>query len=88
MPGDPKECRERALECVELARTANTPEHKQLLTNLAQSWIKLAVEIERENALLNEHGHALQADQPSTGESTTRARARRGAVFPKSSSAR
>ena len=56
MPGDAKECREHALECMELARTARTPEHKQLLTNLAQSWLNVAAEIERTKALLNEHG--------------------------------
>ena len=67
MPGDPRECRERALECMELAHTARTPEHKQLLTNLAQSWLNFAVEIERANALLSEHGHPFQADGPDTG---------------------
>jgi hypothetical protein len=52
---------------MELAHTARTPEHKQLLTNLAQSWLNFAVEIERANALLSEHGHPFQADGPDTG---------------------
>lgn len=62
MPGDPRECREHALACMELVRTARTPDHKLLLTNLAQSWINCAAEIERAQALLaedGEHGNGL-----------------------------
>jgi hypothetical protein len=44
------------MECMELARVARTPEHKQLLTNLAQSWINFAAEIERTQVLLGQHG--------------------------------
>jgi len=56
MPGNPRECREHAMECMELARTAQTPEHKQLLTGLAQSWLNFAAEIERAQVLLGQHG--------------------------------
>jgi len=56
MPGNPRECREHAMACMELARTARTPEHKLLLTNLAQSWVNFAAEIERTQVLLGQHG--------------------------------
>jgi hypothetical protein len=52
MPGDPKQCRENALECIQLAHNAKLPEHKRLLTDLAQSWLNFAAEIERTKALL------------------------------------
>jgi hypothetical protein len=55
MPNNAKECRERALECMELGRKARTPEHKRLLTGIAQSWLNVAVEIERVKAV-NEDG--------------------------------
>ena len=52
MPGDPKVCRERALECAELAARARNPEHKAMLDRLAQTWLSLADELERAHALL------------------------------------
>jgi hypothetical protein len=55
MPTDPKKCRERALECIELARNAKTPQQKQALTDIAQSWINLASDIERTTELLDGH---------------------------------
>jgi hypothetical protein len=64
MSGKPKECRERAAECMELARNARSPDHKTLLTGLAQSWLNLAVDIER-SAAFSAHRNA--------GEDTGRA---------------
>ena len=52
MPGDPNECRERARECLGLARAARAPEQRQFLTNLAQRWLSLATDIEMANTLL------------------------------------
>ena len=43
MPGDPKECREHARRCAELARTAASPQ---------KSWTRLAAEIESSLAFL------------------------------------
>jgi hypothetical protein len=54
MAGDPKECRTHALRCSELAKNAKTPEMKKLLLDLAKTWIKLAVELERAQSLLDE----------------------------------
>jgi hypothetical protein len=55
VPTDPKKCRDRALECMELARNTKTPQHKQALTDIAQSWINLACEVERTTELLEGH---------------------------------
>jgi hypothetical protein len=54
VPADPKQCRMYALECAELARTAKLPQAKELFLNLAQSWLNLALELERTTALLDE----------------------------------
>ena len=55
MSGDPRECRERALQCADLAHTARTPQLKQTLIELSQSWLKLSIELERNQALLAEN---------------------------------
>ena len=54
MPGDPKNCRLHAMHCAELARDAKAPELKNTLLNLSKTWMKLAQELERTNALLDE----------------------------------
>ena len=46
MGTDPKECRERALRCTELARRATDPTLKAVLTDLAERWRKAAVDLE------------------------------------------
>jgi hypothetical protein len=53
MPGDPKECRQHALNCMMLAKGSTTAEAKQTFHNLAQSWTRLAVELESAQAFLN-----------------------------------
>ena len=52
MPGDPKECRQHALNCVHLAKGASTPELRDHFAKLARTWIKLAEELEQAEALL------------------------------------
>ena len=42
MPGDPKECRQHALNCVQLAKTAELPEARDSFAHLARTWIRLA----------------------------------------------
>jgi len=54
MPGDPKECRDRAARCEELAKIAENPEHARVLANLARQWLRLALQLERAQAVLNE----------------------------------
>jgi hypothetical protein len=53
MPGDPKECRQHALNCMLLAKQTANQESKQTFLGLAQSWTSLAVELEDSQALLN-----------------------------------
>jgi hypothetical protein len=54
MPGDPKECRKHALRCADLAHTARTQELKQSMINLSRNWMKLSIELERSQALLDQ----------------------------------
>jgi hypothetical protein len=66
MPGDPKECREHALHCTEMAQRTRNPEHKKTLNDLAQTWLSLATELERSRAVLETY------PEPSPGRVTTR----------------
>ena len=50
MPGDPKECRQHALNCVHLAKGASTPAPRDHFAKLARTWIKLADELEQTEA--------------------------------------
>ena len=52
MPGDPKECRQHALNCVHLAKGASAPEQRDHFAKLARTWIKLAEELEQTQAFL------------------------------------
>jgi hypothetical protein len=52
MPGDPKECRQHALNCVRLAQTAATPQSREHFASLARTWIKLADDLERSQSFL------------------------------------
>ena len=65
MPGDPKLCRQYAVECAELAGRAANPDHKRLLTNLSQTWLSLAVELERSHALLDAYPPEAMGERPS-----------------------
>ena len=49
---DPKECREHARRCAELACTAGTPEARDHFASHTRSWIKLAAELADDEALL------------------------------------
>ena len=51
MPGDPKECRQHALNCVHLAKGATTPELRDHFAKLARTWIKLAEELEQSRSV-------------------------------------
>ena len=52
MPGDPKECRQHALNCVRLAQTSASPQAREHFANLARTWIRLADELETTQAFL------------------------------------
>jgi hypothetical protein len=53
MPGDPKECRQHALNCMLLAKQTANQESKQTFLSLSQSWTRLAVELENAQPLLD-----------------------------------
>ena len=52
MPGDPKECRVNAVRCLRLAKRARRPEVRQAFVALAETWTRLAAELESDQALL------------------------------------
>jgi len=52
VPGDPTLCRQYARECTHMAERTVNPDHRQVLTNLAQSWLSLAHELERSATVL------------------------------------
>src|SRR5262245_58377695 len=54
MPGNPKECRERAARCLELAASAANDGIKQMFLNIARHWEALAMELERAKEILND----------------------------------
>ena len=53
MPGDPKECRQQALECVRLAQTSASPQARDQFASLAWTWIRLADDLERNLTVLD-----------------------------------
>jgi hypothetical protein len=52
MPGNPTECHNHSLHCAQLAETAATPEARRALIVLAQTWQRLAAELESDQAFL------------------------------------
>jgi hypothetical protein len=56
MPGDPKECREHAKNCQELADAAPSPMAKARFEELAQAWLRLASDLEHAKALVEHWG--------------------------------
>jgi hypothetical protein len=52
MPGDPEKCRANALRYSQLAERAKSPERRERLSALAETWTKLAAETESDRALL------------------------------------
>jgi hypothetical protein len=53
MPGDPNECRVNAISHLRLADRASNAETRASFTALAETWTRLAAELESEQALLN-----------------------------------
>lgn len=52
MPGDPRECRQQAQECLRLAQEATSDSAREDYTALASTWSQLANMFESDNALL------------------------------------
>ena len=64
MPGDPKECRQHARRCAELART---PEAREQFLSLQQSWMRLAAALENAKAFIAALDE-IDADPPKAAE--------------------
>jgi hypothetical protein len=67
MPGDPRECRQQAQECVRLAQEATSDPARQDYTALADTWTRLANMFESDIALLealSAAGSPLQPRRP------------------------
>ena len=56
MPGDPEECRQHAKQCWALASETKNPDLKESLTDLAQRWARLAIDLETTLKLLEQWG--------------------------------
>jgi hypothetical protein len=52
MPSDPKECRKQAENCLRLAKIAQTSELATQFERLAQSWLRVADDLEKAEAYL------------------------------------
>jgi hypothetical protein len=64
MPGDPKECREHAKNCLRLAAESPSPLAKARFEDLANTWMKLATDLEQTKALVD---HWNNEDAKKTG---------------------
>ena len=51
MPGDPNQCRRYAARCLALAHRARNSERRQNFAAVAETWAKLAAEMESDQAL-------------------------------------
>ncbi len=65
MPGDPKECREHAKNCLKLAAEATNEAAKLRFEQLAQTWMRLATDLEAAMTLLEEWGLQKGSDGSS-----------------------
>jgi hypothetical protein len=63
MPGDPAKCRLNAVRYFKLSERAKNPARRQKLAALAETWTKLAAELESDQALLNALSQ-LEFDEP------------------------
>ena len=71
MPGDPKECRMHAHNCLQLADASANAEITRTFVDLAHSWTKLALDLESAQALLVAVEDMQDAGSVGTGRATT-----------------
>jgi hypothetical protein len=67
MPGDPKECRQHARRCAELASAATTAEAREQFLSLQQSWMRLAADLENAKRFIAAMDE-MEADPPKAAE--------------------
>jgi hypothetical protein len=56
MPGDPKDYREHAKRCLQIAQETTNPALRSSLQEIAQQWLRLAADLEATKPLLEEWG--------------------------------
>ena len=66
MPGDPKECRQQAKCCLKLAAAASTPMVRDNFLRLAETWSRLARELEASKRFLEGLGEECPVEKPSS----------------------
>lgn len=67
MPGDPKECREHAKCCAWIAAAASNPLVRDNFLSLAQTWSRLARELEANKRFLDALGEETPMLKPRRG---------------------
>ena len=71
MPGEPKECRKHARNCLRIAEASTNAEITRTFVDLAHSWTRLALELESAQALLVAVEDMENAGSVGTGRATT-----------------
>ena len=71
MPGDPKECRMHAHNCLQIADASANAEITRTFVDLAHSWTRLALDLESAQALLVAVEDMQNAGSVGTGRATT-----------------
>ena len=71
MPGEPKECRKHARNCLRIAEASTNAEITRTFVDLAHSWTRLALELESAQALLVAVEDSENAGSVGTGRATT-----------------
>jgi lipid A disaccharide synthetase len=64
MPGDSHQCRRNATRCLALAQRARKPETRRNFALMAETWEKLAAEMESDRVLLATL-HEMELGEPS-----------------------
>jgi hypothetical protein len=60
--GDPLECRNRALYCAKRAVQCSSSLAQEKFFDLARTWMKLALDLEKQSALLDQWGDKPTGD--------------------------
>ena len=55
-PVHPGECRDHALHCVRMSQTSNSPEAREIWSDLAKTWLRFASDLEANEGLLDQWG--------------------------------
>jgi uncharacterized protein Yka (UPF0111/DUF47 family) len=82
MPGNPRGCRQHASHCVRFSQLATTHETRDHFIYLANTWIRLAEDLERAYSLLDEASESERSIEPDKPAKKARARGSKRQGFP------